>query len=228
MSIRLISFDLDDTLYKERDFVASGYRAIARSLADLYGFNYAEMLHVMTTAPLNPFDSLEEYIVNRSIQRSIVVKEGIDWMVNTYRYHHPDITISDDVRDTLVYLKEHGNRLALITDGRVITQANKISSLGLDEFMDHRNISISEAVGSEKYHETPFLRIMRLNPDIKDFVYVGDNPMKDFLWPNRLGWKTIQLRDNGRNVHSQSIAVPDRDYQPQIVIDSIPELKSMF
>lgn len=68
----LVAFDLDDTLYKERDFVISGYRAIARKLAEAStAFNYDEMVHVMAHAPLNPFDSLAEYLLNRSIQQSL-------------------------------------------------------------------------------------------------------------------------------------------------------------
>lgn len=226
--MRLIAFDLDDTLYKERDFVASGYRAIADRLEKKYGFRSSEMINVMSTAPLNPFDSLAEYLTNRAIQQGLTVDEDIAWMVDTYRHHIPEIKVSPDVSETLTTLKKRGNRLALITDGRVITQSNKIISLGIDEIIDEGNISISEAIGAEKYHRLPFDRIMKLNPDVDSFAYVGDNPMKDFLWPNRLGWTTIQLKDNGRNVHSQSIELPANDYRPQMVIDRLSDLLAIF
>lgn len=226
--MRLIAFDLDDTIYKEREFVASGYRAIARMLAERYGLDCAEMVHVMSTAPLNPFDSLKEYLTNRAVQRGIVIKENVSWMVNAYRNHLPDIIMSPETYDTLIWLKHCGNRLAMITDGRVTTQSNKIKSLGIDRIIEWRNISISEAVGAEKYDILPFERIMSLNDDISEFVYVGDNPMKDFVWPNRLGWITVQLLDNGLNVHSQKIFLPDDDYKPQITISDLSQLKDMF
>lgn len=226
--MRLIAFDLDDTIYKEREFVASGYRAIADILSRKYGFDFDEMVHVMANAPLNPFDSLAEYLTNRAIQCGRDVTEDIQWMVETYRGHRPDIKMSAGTADTLNWLKGKGYRLAMITDGRVVTQTNKIKSLGIDKIIDWDNISISEAIGAEKYNRLPFERMMKLNKDISEFVYVGDNPMKDFVWPNRLGWETVQLIDNGMNVHSQSIALPSEDYRPRRTVRELSQLKDIF
>ena len=51
--------------------------------------------------------------------------------------------------------------------------------------------------------------MMERNPAEHRFVYVGDNPAKDFRWPNALGWLTVQLDDpDGVNIHSQAIDVP--------------------
>lgn len=226
--MKLIAFDLDDTLYKERDFVDSGYRFIARHLAGKYGFDHDEMYRAMANAPLNPFDSLQEYLINRAVQHSLTVDEDIPWMVRAYRSHLPEITFSDGTYETFSQLIARGYRLALITDGRVTTQSNKIASLGVDNLIQQSNISISEAVGAEKFNPLPFERMMAINRDCDSFAYVGDNPMKDFVWPNRLGWLTIQLRDNGRNVHSQSVALPSPDYAPRIVVDSLPEILDIF
>lgn len=226
--MKLIAFDLDDTLYKERDFVDSGYKAVSRDLSELYGLNADEMYGTMKNAPVNPFDSLEEYIINRSIQNGIEISYSISDMLNTYRQHKPQISLPEDVAGTLSALKERGYRMAIITDGRITTQMNKLESLGISEFVDDRNISVSEAVGAEKYHKTPFERLMKINADIDEYAYVGDNPMKDFVWPNRLGWTTIQLLDNGRNVHSQDINLPDPDYKAQIQIKSFSELLEIF
>lgn len=228
MTPTLVAFDLDDTIYKERDFVVSGYRAIARQIADADSvFNYDEMVHVMSNAPLNPFDSLEEYLLNRSIQKSISHTFDIPWMVATYRNHSPDIS-ADDAVAVIKELISGSYRIGLITDGRGSTQTNKIKALGLDRLISSDNISISELVGGEKYTPVPFERMMKLNPDITRFVYVGDNPMKDFLWPNRLGWTTIQLVDNGRNVHSQQISLPTDDYCPRYRIHSLEELPALL
>lgn len=224
----LVAFDLDDTLYKERDFVMSGYRAVARKLAEVNAaFNYDEMVHVMANAPLNPFDSLAEYLLNRSIQQSLNHDYDIPWMVATYRNHFPDIS-ADSAVAVIEQLGEAGYRIALITDGRTLTQTNKIKALGLDRLIPADNISISETIGGEKYTPRPFERMMKLNPDIKNFIYVGDNPMKDFLWPNRLGWTTIQLIDNGRNVHSQQVSLPSDDYRPQYRIKSLKALPELL
>lgn len=228
MTPTLIAFDLDDTLYKERDFVMSGYSAIARQLAAANSaFDYEEMMHIMVNAPVNPFDSLDEYLTNRSIQQSIEHQFDIPWMVATYRNHFPDIN-ADDAIELIEQLIARGYRIGLITDGRNTTQSNKIKALGLDRYIAPENISISENVGGEKYTPIAFERMMSLNTDIERFIYVGDNPMKDFLWPNRLGWTTVQLLDNGRNIHSQSVALPSSDYQPQHKIPTLSTLLQLL
>lgn len=228
MKPALIAFDLDDTIYKERDFVLSGYRAVARELAEAESaFCFDEMLHLMVNAPINPFDSLSEYLLNRSIQHSVSHNFDIAWMVAAYRNHFPDISANESIAVIENLIKE-GYRIAIITDGRSSTQTNKIKALGLDRIIPSENISISETIGGEKYTPLPFERMMKLNADIERFIYVGDNPMKDFVWPNRLGWTTIQLIDDGRNVHSQSVALPSDDYRPQLRIDDLNQLPGLL
>lgn len=228
MKPTLVAFDLDDTIYKERDFVMSGYRAVARRLADAdKAFDYDEMVHVMSTAPLNPFDSLEEYLVNRTVQQSLTHDFDIPWMVAAYREHFPDIEAPESI-EVMKRLAADGYRVAMITDGRAVTQSNKIKALGIDRIVSPDNISISENVGGEKFTPIPFERMMRLNEDMEEFVYVGDNPMKDFVWPNRLGWRTVQIIDNGRNVHSQAVSVPSPDYLPALRIPSITDLPALL
>lgn len=224
----LIAFDLDDTLYKERDFVFSGYSAVAKTIINENKcFDYELLMDIMLNAPGNAFDSLNEYLSNRATELSIANKISIPEMVACYRNHYPDIT-ADDASTLLQYLITNGYRVAIITDGRSITQSNKIKALGFDLLVDPRNISISELIGAEKYSPVPFERMMKLNPDVSRYIYVGDNPMKDFVWPNRLGWATIQLLDDGRNIHSQSIALPNADYQPKITISSLSEISDIL
>lgn len=220
----LITFDLDDTLYKERDFVSSGYRAVSRYFKEKYNLDETEMFRSMLTAPFNAFDSLEEYLINRGVQKDISITEKIHDMVAIYREHMPDISLEEKVIATFEELKNRGHRLALITDGRTVTQSNKIKALGLEKFIESSLISISQEIGAEKYRPLAFERMMRLVPDVEEYFYVGDNPMKDFVWPNRLGWRTVMLIDNGRNVHPQQINVPSADYQAEIKISEFEEL----
>ena len=46
----LIAFDLDDTLYKERDYVVSGRRAVAAALAPVAGVDAGILLEVMNNS----------------------------------------------------------------------------------------------------------------------------------------------------------------------------------
>lgn len=221
---KLVVFDLDDTLYKERDFVASAYNTIASLLAEKYNLNVVEMIEIMTNAPINPFDSLAEYLKQYSDNSGVAIAEDIPWMIDTYRFHKPTLMLDEEICTTLTQLVADGFRFGVITDGRTVSQMNKFYALGLDAYFDSSLVLISEAIGADKSQPDAFRRMMKQNPDISQFYYVGDNPAKDFLWPNRLGWTTVQLNDVGRNVHPQSIELPTDDCRPQFSINNLSDL----
>ena len=92
--------------------------------------------------------------------------------------------------------------LGIITDGYSIPQRNKFCALQLDRFIKEDDLIISEEFGTEKPSKKNYLFFQHKYVNA-DFVYVGDNIKKDFVSPNRLGWKTVCLLDDGRNIHRQ-------------------------
>ena len=118
-------------------------------------------------------------------------------------------------------LKESDAKLGVISDGRSLTQRNKIKALGLEGFFDVE--IISEELGSEKPCIKNYEVVMNKYPERKIFIYVGDNPAKDFLAPNQLGWRTVCLKNDGRNIHRQDMSL-SRDYLPKYVVNSIREI----
>ena len=68
-------------------------------------------------------------------------------------------------------------------------------------------------------------------PDIANFqidssnecVYIADNPKKDFITPNALGWLTIQVNDSGRNIHPQDITVKSSQ-KAKLKVNQLKEL----
>ena len=115
-------------------------------------------------------------------------------------------------------------RLGLITDGRSNTQRAKIAALGLEKYFTPADIIISGETGQDKENQLPFRLMEERNPGETEFIYVGDNPAKDFRWPNRMGWETVQLDDiNRENTHSQLIDVP-AEYRAKRHITSLRQL----
>ena len=205
----VICFDLDDTLYKEIDYLKSAYREIALRAAQgdqlLAGKAYYEMLQAYKDGG-NAFLRLNELLG---------VETPVSEYLAMYRTHRPDIHLEEDVVTTLDALKTSGCTLALITDGRSVQQRNKIVALGLNRWIADGDIVISEEIGSEKPDEANYRRIMNRHPDTDRFFYIGDNPKKDFIAPNRLGWTTICLLDNGENIHPQRFDDTPPQAQPQ-------------
>lgn len=215
----LIAFDLDDTLYSESEYVVSGLCAVAHRLASTYTeFNADTLFQIMHQAVGNPFDAVSEWLQHYNCD------VDIPEMVKTYRYHTPQITLRDGVLETIHQLQQKGHIVAIITDGRTVTQTLKIRALGLDNIIPASLISISETIGADKLSPIPFHRLDKLQPDCDRRYYIGDNPAKDFLQPNSLGWDTLMLVDDGRNIHPQQLSSFPTAYHPQHTLSKITNI----
>ena len=134
-----VIFDLDDTLYSEKQYVRSGYKAVAKLLGD-------EALA----------DRLWTYFENG--------KPAIDELLNelgcmgrkeecleAYREQIPEITLYDGVVDLILELKSKGIKVGIITDGRVSGQKRKLQALGLDKLID--DIIITDELGGTQFRK---------------------------------------------------------------------------
>ncbi len=216
----LIAFDLDDTLYKERDYVASGLRAVAHSASRESGLPSEELEELLLGAPDGhaAFDALEARLRGAGVDYPV-------WrMVAEYRNHVPAISPDPEVEAVLAELKRRGHTLALITDGNPVRQHAKVSALRLDRYFDTTNIIVSADTGSDKTTPLPFAQAERLVRGQRRY-YVGDNPAKDFHWPNLRGWHTVMLRDaDGLNIHPQHTGPLPAQYRAATTIDNLHRL----
>ena len=208
MSDTVICFDLDDTLYKEIDFLISAYGEIATRVG------YPEVAQQMVEWYINGKNAFEELI------RTYGLKQTITDCLKIYKNHFPHISLEDRVMEFLEDLKNSGAIMCVITDGKSITQRNKIKALGIEKLLDC--IIISEEIGSEKPAIRNYTIVMERFPYRKYFIYVGDNPTKDFSAPIQLGWKCYCLKGDERNIHQQDLNIIDHNKIK--VISSIREI----
>ena len=208
-----IVFDLDDTLYKEIDFVKSAYVYINNYLKIRFKLDLSSDIERCINKNINFF-----FFINS--QLSLQKRLSIEKYLELYRFHYPKISLSDDTNIFLKELTRKNVDFSIITDGRSISQRNKVHSLGLSYLA--KNIIISEETGFEK----PDLHNFKLIEDLhigKKFLYVADNTSKDFVAPNALNWDTCCLLDNGQNIHKQNFAL-NTEYMPKKRIKSFKEL----
>lgn len=206
-------FDLDDTLYKEADYHVSGVRAVSRKVNAVYGLDVELFLQKkIASGELDLWGSL-----CRHFSLSSTVKESLIW---EYRLHTPDIHLDKSIEGLLDCLEANTAGVAILTDGRSVTQRLKINALGLL----HLPVFISDEHGEMKPDPLRFQLIENKFPN-KNYIYIGDNPAKDFLAPNNLGWKTFGLKGDERNIHSQDTSALDKSYLPDYWLSSLVELK---
>lgn len=208
----IVVFDLDDTLYAEYDYQTSGIKAVAREILMLYGRDIEdEMLRWRHQG--------EKDVFGRACKCLLLperIKESLLWV---YRLHTPQITCDSDVVRALRYLQKAVKKLVILTDGRSVSQRKKMYALGLNDV----SVYISEEYESEKPEKKRFDLIMREHP-AKKYCYIGDNPAKDFIAPNNLGWLTVGMRGAAKNIHSQNMQGLSEFAMPNFWIDSLFEL----
>lgn len=209
-----IIFDLDDTLFQEQDFVESSYREIARRLADVHRIDPEEPLKIMTESE-NAFDSLAQWLETKGFPEDIV------WMLNVYRTHFPTITLAPDVAEALLRLRRAGCQMRIMTEGRELTQSNKIKALGLDRLMTLPPLIFTPR---ERGGEGKNFEVAAAGINAERFVSVGDNPLKDFSQPLSLGWLTVAIADSGRNIHPQDFST----ICPHHIISSVADLPAII
>lgn len=215
-----VVFDLDDTLYKEIDFVKSAFHAIAKDI--FHDFKPEKIYNILYNTYLKRGDAFEEIIVRTQY---FTTKEKLLYF---YRNHVPSLILSEDVKLFLEFLKKNNVTMGIISDGRSLTQRNKIKSLKLYKYILNENIIISEEFGFAKPSAENFVYFMKKYPNIKKFLYFGDNIKKDFIMPNSLGWTTIGLRDKGQNIHSQNIEICMPNWLPNFWINDMVEAKTVL
>ncbi len=217
----LYAFDLDDTLYKEMTYVASGCRTVARALADATGADSDMLFRTIMAHRPKGFEAALQAVAGMPGADTYTV----DDLVEIYRAHRPDIELLPGARELLERLRAQGHTLMLITDGSTRHQRAKIEALGLMHYFRPDDILISEETGGDKTTPVPWTIAEQRYPGMTR-TYIGDNLSKDFHLPRLRGWNTIMLRDrDGANVFPQHPADWPADHLPHTTIDTLTDIR---
>ncbi|RTY34904.1 HAD family hydrolase [Chlorobium phaeovibrioides] len=213
----VVVFDLDDTLYLEADYVDSGIRYVCSQINTLCGIDCYETIQTHRLQDAN-LDWLSLACELTGLKPS--VKESLLWM---YRLHLPDIKLSENCSASLEKIKSVALAVAVLTDGRTITQKLKLVSLGLSHYPAY----VSEDYGSAKPAPDRFQAIQK-DFSAEKYVYVADNVQKDFLGCKPLGWLGIGMQGNDRNIYSQLTQGLPEAALPDYWVNSWEELTELL
>ncbi|HWV12505.1 MAG TPA: HAD family hydrolase [Sphingobium sp.] len=215
---RVIVFDLDDTLYLERDYVLSGLRAVGRWSRNALGIeDLGEIMRARFEA------GFRTHIFDHSLQEIGITPSPplIARMLETYRQHRPDIRLAADAEHFLA-ARNQRTGFAVITDGFLDAQRRKIRALGLYGRGIHLGIC-TDRWGREWWKPNPraFEHVEQLfGRSGAALTYVADNPSKDFTAPRSLGWRTVQIARPDR-IHQFA---PHEGIKADRIIETLAEL----
>lgn len=186
--LKAVIFDLDDTLYGEKEYVRSGYRAIAKEVPQV-----AQMEEKLWKA----FEEKKSAIDAVLCEEGIYSEEEKQRCLNIYRFHQPEITLYEGVAELLEWLRKQGYGIGIITDGRPEGQRAKIKALGLETMVDY--IVVTDELGGVEYrkpNKTAFIKIQEFfGVPFEEMCYIGDNIKKDFIAPRLLHMKSFWLKN---------------------------------
>ncbi|MBN2244047.1 MAG: HAD family hydrolase [Acidobacteria bacterium] len=220
--IRALIFDLDDTLYREMDFVESGYRAVARYVSERTGRDFHTLYRMM----VDTLHTGGRYRVLCAVKEkcpadSIAIKD----MVSVYRRHSPEIRLYPGYAGLLKALSER-YRMGIITDGIPEVQERKVRALRLEGLMDRILYTWKYGEEKQKPHPHSFRLMLRwLEIPAENALYVGDNPMKDCAGASGAGMKFAQISPPARDAEKEKNA-PGR--KPEYVIKSLFQLPPLL
>ena len=211
--VRCLVFDIDDTLYLERDYVRSGFLAVARVLKEKFAvedFFFRAWSAFQAGVRGNTFNNVFSEIGRTDLFCHLPE------LVKVYRSHPPDIQLLPDAKQSLTALKGSCQMYA-ITDGPLESQAAKAVALGLDRWLEKVVFTDTLGPGASKPNPLAFQRIEDISGcQGGECVYLADNPLKDFQAPVALGWRAIRIRRPGGLHYDRPCLIPEVVEQQQI------------
>ena len=204
--IRLVVFDIDDTLYIEEDFVRSGFDAVGQFAARELGING------LAAACLKlHWSGVRGSVFNDALKACGHADDEatVRQLIDVYRGHRPAIRLLPDALQVLDALKGR-YRMAAVSDGPYVGQAQKAAALRLDGWIEA--VILTDHWGREfwKPHPRAFETLQeQFQVSGPECVYLGDSPVKDFVAPRSLGWRTIRIRRPG-GLHAGVEATADK------------------
>jgi putative hydrolase of the HAD superfamily len=186
-----VVFDLDDTLYLERDYVRSGFSAAGAWCEDhlqLHGIGELAWSLFNEGRRGDIFDAAVRERLGASAE-----PQAIQSLVQVYRNHTPEIRLTADAAQCLARIG-CCVQMAIITDGHPVSQWKKIDALEIRERFEAIIVTGEWGAEFSKPNPRAFRKIESDFPASEKYFYVADNPRKDFTAPRALGWRNVRVR----------------------------------
>jgi putative hydrolase of the HAD superfamily len=222
LNVKVIIFDLDDTLYNEIDYVKSGFKEVSNFFSQKYDLD-EEALFCTMIKNLNLYGRGKVFD-NTLSHFNIFSKTNVKKSISLYRKHLPNLNLPKESKKILQYYKALNVPMYLVTDGNKIMQYNKVKGLNIEK--NFKKVFITHRYGVKNAKPSPycFIKIAEEeNVKYSEVVYIGDNIKKDFVNIKALGFKTICVK-NGMFKN----AVMPKKYHAEIEVDNITLIQNIL
>ena len=225
MSIRALLFDLDDTLYDEKQFIKSGFAKVAEFVENKFKIEkkiyYEILIDIFNGGSRGNIFNLALEKVNVAYGEDIIQS-----MVKIYREHNPKIRLAEDIKSLIIKLKEIYS-LGIVTDGYFEVQKKKVQALRLEELFN--SIIYTDEYGREYWKPNVFgykLALEELGDILpEETVYIGDNPYKDFIGVKKIGITTVRVINQNREYSNVRL---NKEYEAHYEIEELIDILELL
>lgn len=215
--MKVIVFDMDDTLYDQMMPFRQAYKQIFGNRFDVNVDKLFQLSRKHSDELFLPSQrgeiSMEEVFIYR-IQKAfedmniaITDDEALQFQ-KLYEYGQAHIEMREKIPEILTVCKKK-KKLGLISNGPSEHQWNKIKQLGVLEWIEREHIFISADLNMAKPDAAIFLYVsdyFKVKPE--QCLYIGDNYYNDVVGAKNAGWKVIWLNQHNYKIPEGGV-LPD-------------------
>jgi len=143
-SFSLFVFDLDDTLYRETEFLFSAYGEMANYVASRNGGNAEQYKSYLCKSFVEDGRGrlFDKFIANFHLDEVV----NVGSLLHIMREHKCELHLFPQAKLLLNYLLEAGKQVFILTNGNVEQQQNKVEGLSLPRLYPQIGVIYSNAI----------------------------------------------------------------------------------
>ena len=211
--IKAVIFDLDNTLYDENSYFLKVFEA------------FSKIYNIDINLFKNIFDDIF-ILESRDIFTDILKKidfysqEKQKQLFELYKSIDCNLELYSEAYELINYLNNKNINIAIITNGVLEAQKNKVRVLDLEKITNKIVYAREFGKDFEKPHEKPYIQTLKLlNVKKEDVLFIGDHPETDIIGATKVGIKALRFM----NGYASNIEFP-HNYN----INSLLEVKNFL
>lgn len=225
MRAEAVVFDLDDTLFDKTLWLLPAIELAARKM-DYDYVRAAELAHAYVAERGCADAGIYNYVLEGCGQSdsAINIRAFAAW-VNQYEPEESSIPLFPGAIEALIEIQRH-YKMAVIADGPALSQRAKIKGLGLEPLFASLVYSDEiEGIRSRKPDPRPYrMALSELRCRGDQAIFVGDNPMKDFIRARALGFHTVRVLTG----EYAKMDYPSREHAADYQVSSVARLPQLL
>ena len=185
MSFDLFVFDLDNTLYCERDYL------------ELVFSRFEKARGLKPCSLISSFDKLDRYASNDLLSEclkgaGLAVQSNHDGLFDDYQNASGALQVNTSVAHLIKEIRKRSIPIAILTNGVPSVQRNKIKLLGVHKVVEAVFFAREIGEGQEKPAPEVFLKVLDyFSVPAHRAVMIGDNMKNDIIGAEAVGMTAL-------------------------------------